>query len=200
LGAGTVERIPGKGFDTMIVILTEEESMTAMIDTLIESNWPNSVNGVDWICLSFQGKSDLEKNIPRKMQQWNFGQPKFLILRDQDGADCIAVKRKLQKIAEKGEKPFLIRIVCMELESWLLGELDAVEAAYPASKASKLRNKEKYRNPDKLANASHELSKLVGTSGKVGRARAIAIHFLSEKCVSKPFKVFWQSLSGSMNA
>lgn len=153
----------------MTVLLTEEESMQVTLESLISAAWPESVRGIDWIVLYFQGKSDLEKNIRIKMQQWNYGDPYFIILRDQDGADCLAVKDRLRQRAEVSGKPFSIRIVCNELESWFLGELNAIEAAFPDTKAGGLKNTAKYRNPDLMTNASDELHKVVGISGKVSQ-------------------------------
>lgn len=177
----------------MIVFLTEEKSMQVTLEKLIAASWPKSMPGVHWIVLSFQGKSDLEKNIARKMNSWSYGTPHFVILRDQDGNDCKAVKAALSRNAKEGGRPFTVRVVCNELESWFLGELDAVEAAYPKSKASKHKQAAKFRNPDGLGNANQELEKLVQVAGKVGRAEAIASFFDPTKCLSNSFQVFWRT-------
>ena len=63
----------------MIVLFTEEESMGECLKVIIPKLWPNSVGGLDWMVLSFQGKSDLEKSIPNKMRGWNYGNPHFVI-------------------------------------------------------------------------------------------------------------------------
>ena len=183
----------------MIVFLTEEESMKVTLETFMSRFWPTRIPGVDWIALSFQGRSDLEKNIAPKMMSWNYGTPHFVILRDQDGSDCKQLKTKLCEIAAQGGHTFTVRVVCNELESWFLGELESVEAAYPASKASKHKNAAKFRVPDDLGNANEELEKLVHIAGKVGRAEAIASCFDPAKCVSRSFQVFWKTLMTLMN-
>ena len=177
----------------MIVFLTEEKSMQVTLEKLIAAYWPQSTPGISWIVLSFQGKSDLEKNIAPKMKSWNYGTPHFVILRDQDGSDCKTLKVALCQKAEQGGQPFTVRVVCNELESWFLGELDAVEAAYPKSKASKHKQAAKFRVPDALGNANQELEKLVQVAGKVGRAEAIARYFDPTKCISNSFQVFWRT-------
>ena len=182
----------------MIVFLTEEESMKVTLDTLIRKNWPQKTEGVDWIVLAFQGKSDLEKNIPMKMKSWCYGSPHFVILRDQDGTNCKAVKKKLVRIAQNSGRPFNVRVVCNELESWFLGDLNAIEHAFPKSKASKLKSMAKFRNPDLLTNASDELAKVSKSFGKVGRASAIAKHFSPAKCVSRSFQVLWQTVTSHL--
>lgn len=183
----------------MIVFLTEEESMRATLERIIPRFWPDKVVGVDWIALSFQGKTDLEKNIIPKMRGWNFGVPHFVILRDQDGGDCVILKTKLSEIAAQGGHRFTVRVVCNELESWLLGELDAVEAAYPASRAGRYRNTARFRNPDVLGSASDELSRLIDVTGKVGRAGAIASFFDPVRCTSRSFQVFWRTVKALLD-
>jgi hypothetical protein len=158
-----------------------------------EIDWPKSTPGINWIVLSFQGKTDLEKNIAPKMKSWNYGTPHFIILRDQDGGDCKAVKAALRQKAKQGGQPFTVRVVCNELESWFLGELDAVEAAFPKSKACKHKQAAKFRVPDALGNANQELEKLVQVAGKVGRAEVIASFFDPTKCISNSFQVFWRT-------
>ncbi len=177
----------------MIVFLTEEKSMQVTLEKLIAARWPKSTLGISWIVLSFQGKTDLEKNIAPKMKSWNYGTPHFVILRDQDGSDCKTLKAALRRKAKLGGRPFTVRVVCNELESWFLGELDAVEAAYPKSKASKHIQAAKFRDPDALGNANQELEKLVRVAGKVGRADAIASFFDPTKCISSSFQVFWRT-------
>jgi hypothetical protein len=183
----------------MIVFLTEEESMKVTLDKIISRFWPDKVSGVDWITLAFQGKSDLEKNIARKMNSWKYGTPHFLILRDRDGSDCMLLKERLSEIAAEGSHPFTVRVVCNELESWFLGELDAIEAVCPSSRASGLKGAAKFRVPDDIVNASQEIERLVNIMGKVGRAAAIASHFDPEKCVSRSFQVFWRTTTFLMS-
>ena len=62
----------------MIVLLTEEQSMREVLESLIARHFPQRVKGVDWLVLAFSGKSDLEKNIPIKMRGWSYGNPFFV--------------------------------------------------------------------------------------------------------------------------
>lgn len=174
----------------MIVILSEERSMRDTLVPLITRLHPNLVEGIHWQIIHFQGKADLEKNFPRKMAAWSHLSPHFLILRDNDGGDCQSLKTRLSERAATTGKPFHIRIVCQELESWLLGDLNAVETAFPGSRASSFSGKAKFRDPDKLTNASDELARLTSVSGKTSRAHAIAKHLQPEFNRSKSFQVF----------
>lgn len=176
----------------MIVILTEEASMQACLEIVIPKLWTDSVLGVDWIVLSFQGKSDLKKSIPKKMRGWNYRNPHFVILGDNDGRDCRALKQELCDKANEGRKPFHVRIVCQELESWLLGDLAAIKQAYP--KAAIPKNKAKFRKPDKLGNASQELDRMIQARAKTGRAKKIAKHLDFGGNGSVSFQFFVQTM------
>ncbi len=159
----------------MIVFLLEEESMRPVIDRMISTLHSDWVDGFDWLVLAFNGKSDLEKNIRPKMEGWGYNESTFIIVRDNDGGDCVALKERLVAMATNGSgHPFKVRIVCQELEAWFLGDLDAVERAYPGCGAAGLTKRAKYRIPDAVGNAASEIATITGESGKVGRAKQIA--------------------------
>lgn len=176
----------------MIVLLTEEKSMRECLKVIIPQLWPDSIEGLNWFVLSFQGKSDLKKSIPKKMKGWkNYGKPHFIILQDNDGGNYFATKQELCTIANPYDKPFHVRIVCQELESWLLGDPEAIRRAYPEAR---IRARAKFRKPDKLGNASQELGRLINIQTKVQRAQNISQHLDLTKNNSKSFNVFIKTL------
>ena len=175
----------------MIILLAEEQSMGECLKFIIPQLWPDSQEGENWLVLSFQGKSDLKKSIPNRMRGWNYGNPHFIILQDKDSGDCVTIKQELYSISHQCGRPFHVRIVCQELESWLLGDLEAIRQAYPQKK---IQNKAKFRNPDNLGNASQELERLINTKAKVQRAGRISQHFDLTKNKSKSFNVFIRTL------
>lgn len=126
----------------------------------------------------FQGKQDLERQLPIKLRGWCAPLPKFIVLRDKDGGNCIETKNRLRELCRSaGAENALIRIACHEIESWYLGDLSAVEAALNLKKIASQQSKSKYRDPDKLANASEEMLKLTGRKyRKVGSSREIGKH------------------------
>jgi hypothetical protein len=176
----------------MIVILTEEPSMRIVLRTLMARTWPARHEGVDWQIISHQGKADLERKMERKMSTWNYGDPHFIILRDNDGSCCQQLKKRLIAKAASTGKPHHVRIVCQELESWLIGDLTAVKAAYPRARVRDAVAK--YRNPDSLGNASEELSILTGDPAKVERAALIAPHLVLQRNRSRSFQVLIETL------
>jgi hypothetical protein len=69
----------------------------------------------------------------------------------------------------------LIRIACAELESFYLGDLNAVELGLGISNLAKKQQERKYRSPDALSNPSQELQNLSQRKyQKVAGSRAIA--------------------------
>jgi len=109
-----------------LVIFTEEESMKAALEIILPK-----LGLTDFLIISHQGVSDLEKSLPKKLRSWTNPNAKFLVLRDNDRGDCIARKQKLIDIAKKagrGEKT-MVRIVCQELEAWFIGDQHALRSA-----------------------------------------------------------------------
>ncbi|GHC41205.1 DUF4276 family protein [Roseibacillus persicicus] len=179
----------------MIVILSEEASMRATLVALFTRYYPSLVEGIHWQIIAFQGKADLEKNFPHKMRSWSYLSPHFIILRDNDGADCTVLKERLRERARTTGKPYHIRLVCQELEAWLLGDMEAIQQAYPHSRATNHTNTARFRNPDSLGNPSEELAKITGVSSKTAKAHAIAPHLDSSRIQSHSFQVFWKTIA-----
>jgi hypothetical protein len=176
----------------MIVILCEEPSMKAILESLINRYFQSKVKGLDWFIFKYSGKSDLERNIVHKMKTWSYGTPKFIILRDADGGNCRDLKKHLSSLAaQAGDKPYKVRIVCQELESWLIGDAQAIEKSYCWRIESQ---KAKFLNPDRLTNASEELSKITGDRTKELRARKIAPYLIPDRNKSHSFQVFYKTL------
>ena len=179
----------------MIVFMVEELSMYVTLQELLPKVFPTWKEKVDWLCLTHEGKSDLRRSIKSKLSCWGFSEDRFLILHDNDGGDCIDLKKTLRSICVKARKPdTLIRIPCQELESWFLGDLDAVADAFCKPKIRNLQKKKRYRDPDLISNASDDLAKLTSMRGKVKRARMIAAEMDINSNRSHSFNVFIEGL------
>jgi hypothetical protein len=112
---------------TDIVVLAEEPSGQIIAECLAQK-----LNLTDRIiCLRHQGKSDLELSFPRKIRSWGGPRrPRFVVMRDNDGADCLRLKARLMELVPPNAVPQVkIRLVVQELESWYLGDLEAVKQA-----------------------------------------------------------------------
>lgn len=176
-----------------LVFFLEEPSAQAMLEGLLPQLLPEATV-VRYVV--FEGKQDLEKQILRRLRGYRSPGARFVILRDQDSADCRTVKSGLQqKCHDAGRPETLIRIACHELESWYLGDLPAVETALQIHGLSAVQNGAKYRRPDSIANAAEELSKLTkGVYQKILGSRAIGPLLDSANTRSHSFSVFISGL------
>ena len=87
---------------------------------------------------------------------------RIIITRDQDSANCLKLKAELDEIAKANcFCPYKIRIVCQELESWFLGDLDAIENAFQRFRSDNYRGKAELRNVDAINQPSEYLLKIL---------------------------------------
>lgn len=158
-----------------IVFCLEEPSAWEMLNVLLPKILPGNIRAFPII---FEGKSDLDKRIVKRIQGWRAPRTHFFVLRDKDHADCQKLKQALvEKVTEAGRDDSIVRIACPELEAFYLGDLKAVELGLEINNLAKLQNKQKFRAPDDCANAAEELEKLSGcTYQKIAGSRAIAPH------------------------
>lgn len=160
-----------------LVFCLEELSAKAMLEGLLPRIF--SKNEFVFRYIVFQGKQDLEKQLPRKLKGYCNTEAHFVVIRDQDSySNCIELKNKLRDLCEKAGKPnVLIRIACRELESFYLADLKAVEQGLKINGLAKHQEIRKFRNPDYLSSPSSELKTLTkGKYQKVGGSRAIGVH------------------------
>ncbi|ADU65732.1 hypothetical protein Selin_0997 [Desulfurispirillum indicum S5] len=157
---------------TELVFFHEEPSAKAMLEGLIPRLLDNPRVQVRYIV--FEGKQDLEKRLPLRLRAWQNPEARFLVMRDQDSGDCKEIKAKLLSICHSAGRPdAVVRIACHELESFYLGDLNAVAKAIGPSRLSGQQNNAKYRNPDRLNNASQELKRLAQSYQKISGSCAI---------------------------
>ncbi len=118
---------------------------------------------VSFTIYAHEGKQDLEHALQKTVPTISkIPGARVLVTRDQDSADCKEVKQHLLGLlALKVACDYKVRVVCRELESWYLGDLDAVEQAYPRFKAEQHRSKADFRNVDALAKPSETLKRLL---------------------------------------
>lgn len=180
-----------------IEILVEEASMKEFLSILlpkvISSPWRLNEN---YFIRSFEGKSDLQKNIPTKVKflsNWKHEKVGIVIMQDQDSADCKNLKNKLILLCEQnGNCPKLIRIICRELEAWYIGDFRAINKAYSNFNHHNYIHKAKFRIPDNC-NAYDELRKILPEFQKVGGAKKIAPNINIEENKSESFQ---QTITG----
>jgi len=155
-----------------LVFFLEGPSEEALLKGLLPKFVPDHVN-LRYVI--FEGKQDLEKRLVRRMRGWCLPDTRFVVLRDKDAGDCVVIKERLQGLChEAGYMDALVRIACHEIESWYLGDLLAVEQGLHIRGIARHQNKAKFRDPDRLANASKELASITkGCYQKVSGSRKI---------------------------
>ena len=83
--------------------------MQALLDGLLPRLFP----GLPFLCVPHEGKTDLERSIPRKLRAWREPGVRFAVVRDNDGQECRTLKDDLRGLCQAGHRgDTLIRIVC----------------------------------------------------------------------------------------
>ena len=134
--------------------------MADLLNVLLHRLFP----GLAFRCIEHEGKQDLEKSVARKLRAWRKPADRFVVMRDQDAADCHAVKARLKALCEQGgHADALVRVFCREVEAWYLGDVESLAGAFPGS-AGKLRRelrKSQFRNPDRVVGPSKVLDAFI---------------------------------------
>jgi len=166
--------------------MVEEQSMEELLGVLLPRLLPNNVSA---LIIPHTGKDDLQKSIPKKLRAWKSQSDKFIIVHDRDSSNCVKLKNDIRLLCRNSKNDCLIRIVCGELESWYLGDLNAVSRAY-GKDYTPLSAKRKYREPDNLANAKDELRKLIPAYQPISGTKKIAGYMDIDNNTSHSFNVF----------
>lgn len=116
-----------------LVCFLEERSAKAMLNIILPKLLPSRVS---FQCIAFEGKADLRKNFAKKLKKHLAPDSVFLIMCDQDAMECRQLKQELQKKIPQ-DKRAKVRIACRELESFYLGDLEAVEQGLNVSGIAK---------------------------------------------------------------
>ncbi|MBF0611301.1 MAG: DUF4276 family protein [Magnetococcales bacterium] len=179
-----------------LVFFLEELSAKELLKELLPRLVPNHVT-LQFVV--FEGKQDLEKQLPRKLRQWHLPDCRFVVLRDRDAGNCYAIKGKLRALCDDaGREDVLIRIACRELESWYLGDLASVAKALDAESVAAQQGNRKYREPDALDNPYQELCRLAPTYQKVAGSRELGKVMDWKNNHSHSFNVFINGVLGML--
>lgn len=179
-----------------VVFLLEEESIALLLDELLPRLFPGLVKGVHFLCVKHDGKKDLEKSIPRKLKAWREPGVRFVVLRDNDGGDCVGLKARLTALcADNGRSDSLVRIVCQELESWYVGDLAALATAFDRPQINSPAFAKRFANPDALLKPSVEIKQLIPEFQKRSGARAMGAALSVSGNRSRSLAVFISGLT-----
>jgi len=168
-----------------------EKALNHIIPKLIQNDIVFRIN-------PHQGKEDLRKaingTVPTLSKNLN---SRILVLIDQDCSNCMELKKELfDLMTKKCFSPFLVRIVCHKLENWLLGDLKAIEKAFPRFHSSLFQNKKTFRSVDQIKEPHLKMLRIIPEMEKkkflpkIETAEKIAIHLDIEQNRSKSFQQF----------
>ncbi|MEP0775303.1 MAG: DUF4276 family protein [Acidobacteriota bacterium] len=174
-----------------VVFLLEEYSMKVLLEGLLPRLFPH----LSFLCVTHEGKQDLEKSIPRKLRAWREPGVQFCVIRDNGRADCRELKKRLIDLCKSGGRDdVLVRIACQELEAWYWGAPAALAAAFGREKLRQIAEKARFRDPDSVPQPSAALAELVPEFQQVSGARRMA-RLLSRENRSRSF----QALLGGLD-
>ncbi|MDW8337345.1 MAG: DUF4276 family protein [Tepidimonas sp.] len=143
-----------------------------------------------FLLVPHEGKSDLDKSIPRKVKAWREPGVRFVIVRDNDGADCTALKGRLLSLCQGASCQVLVRLICQELESWYLAQENALADAYPSKVKAIKQLVRRYAEPDMCAKPSRELARVIPEFQKQDAARRLGRLLAIDDSRSASFRVF----------
>ena len=175
-----------------LVFLLEEPSaqdfLEGFLPKVLKRNIPHHF-------LVFEGKQDLEKQMVRRMKGWLRPNSLFFVIRDQDSGDCIRIKSGLLAKCEAAGRPdSVVRIACRELESFFVGDWEAIAQAFSRPNLRNHDRSAKYRNPDLIGSPSREIKRLIPDYQKRDGARRISLHLTPDRNKSRSFQALVKSL------
>ena len=174
-----------------LIFLLEEQCMQALLEGLLPRLFPD----LSFLCVPHSGKTDLERSIRNTLQNWRSPNDRFMVVRDNDGADCVVIKEQLlQRCRTSRRADTMVRIVCQELESWYLGDPEALAQAFGDEKLLGIKNRSRFRDPDRRPKPSKDIEGLVPQYRKIDGARKMAMHLTRERNRSHSFSAFLEGV------
>ena len=173
---------------TKLVFLVGEPSMADFLEQLLPRLFPT----LAFQAVPHKGKGHLERSIPSKLRTWQEPGVRFVVLRDQDSADCRRVKATLADLCRQGGRAdTLVRVVCRELEAWYIGSEDKLAQAFPDASRQIVRElrRARFRGPDAVVRPAEALADLLPQFRR--RATALAMgQLLTSESRSRSYRVF----------
>jgi len=142
----------------MIIFLVEDYSMRKFLEGIL----PRLGFTADAFEIKHhQGKEDLLGNLTQVIPTLSKRAKHIVVLIDQDRQDCIQLKQKLKEKVAWCACDYTLRIACYELESWFLGDLDAITQCSERFRLKHFQNKQKYQQTDNIVKPSTDIETIV---------------------------------------
>jgi hypothetical protein len=187
----------------IVEILVEEPSMENLLNIVLPQILPTGYElGRNCFVRPHQGKSDLQRSIPKKVTAYrHFPQAvRLIVIQDQDSNDCVILKQNLIDLirTQNLHQPYLVRIACKELENWYLGDMQAIESIYPTFKATTHQKKAKYRHTDNIFGAD-DLERQIKDFSKGYASKNIPKNMILNKNTSPSFNHLLSGIEKFLN-
>ncbi|MEW6039633.1 MAG: DUF4276 family protein [Pseudomonadota bacterium] len=199
-----------------LIVFVEEYSMEVALERLL----PKLLGETGFEIRRFQCKDELLARLPERLAGYAAWLPEtwaILVLVDRDDDDCLALKQRMETIAENSGlltktavgdgRRFQVanRIAIEELEAWFFGDWQAVRAAYPRVPEN-IPNKAGFRDPDAISGGTWEaLERVLNRAGyfttglrKLECARAVARYMEPDRNFSRSFHAFCSALAAAL--
>jgi len=142
----------------MIIFLVEDYSMRKFLEGIL----PRLGFTTDTFEIKHHnGKEDLLGKLDQVIPSLSKRAKHLVVLIDQDRQDCIQLKRKLKEKMAWCACDYTLRIACYELESWFLGDLEAITQCSERFRLKHFQNKQKYQQTDEIIKPSTDLEIIV---------------------------------------
>ena len=169
------------------VVFVEEPSAEIVIAQLVQTMGLAKEIRI----IPHDGRTSLRQSFPRKIAAWRHpADVRFLIVQDNDGADCRHRKTELLALAPYDRRARCrVRIVMQELESWYLADLDALyEAGVIDASGRRALAKPRYADSDAVPDPKSVIRRHVTRFGQISLAEAVAPHLRPDRNRSTSFK------------
>jgi hypothetical protein len=195
-----------------VEVFVEEPSMEAFLRLVL----PRMLGDTSFEVYPHQCKDELLMRLPERLRGYASWLPetwRIVVVVDRDDDDCVALKRKLDRLALDAGLPtrsapkqkgyaVVNRVAIEELEAWYFGDWDAVRAAYPRVKPT-IPAQARYRDPDGIAGGTWEaFEHVLKNAGcfktglrKIEVARAVGEHMVPSRNLSRSFQSLRTALS-----
>ena len=200
-----------------VEVIVEEPSMEAALRELL----PGIIGRgrARWKVVNMQSKGSLLKRLPSRLAAYRrrieAGENlRLVILVDRDDDDCRRLKDRLEAMAReaglatkrtpdgRGDFQVVTRIAIHELESWFMGDHEALQAAFTSLRGYGVPAS--FRNPDN-GGTWERLHRFLKKHGiyrrhypKIEAARRIAAHMDPDRNRSHSFQVFRQGVEACL--
>jgi hypothetical protein len=184
-----------------IAFFLEELSAKVMLEGFIKAHFNYDPAEFDLQYRVHEGKQDLENHLERKIKFWKTPDTVFIVMRDQDSGDCLAIKKKLKKKCKAAGHPdAIIRIACHELESFFLGDPAAIEKGLGIHNLMKHDRRKLFQQPDSIDQPAKQLAYITKNKyQKIDGSRKIAPCMNPAINTSNSFNVLYKTLCQLLN-